>query len=127
MIPIVIYIDDSDDALSLASAIVENDKRFDLLTLRSNEELIETLKTITPDAAIIDLNLGDGMTGTILAVKLRAAYPNLPIAIYTAYEKSRVEKLVSKIELQTGKIRTWEKSKIGVADLADSIADLLKA
>ncbi len=127
MKPIVFYIDDSEDALLLASMIVEGDERFTLIGLNSEKELTEVLENIKPSAAVVDLNLGNNTTGAMIATRLRKLYPNLSIAIYTSYEKDRIEKLILPVEKEIGKINVWEKSKIGVTNFADSVFELLKS
>jgi len=125
MKPIVFYIDDSDDALELAKYIVKGDERFELVLLQNTEQLNKALKTTKPAAALIDLNLGNDLTGTIVALKLRTKYPELPIAIYTSYEKGRVQKLLINLQEKMGKMETWQKVDVGVDNLADCIAELL--
>jgi DNA-binding NtrC family response regulator len=125
MKPIVFYIDDSEDALELAHVIVKDDERFQLVLLQNTDELTNALKGTKPAAALIDLNLGNDLTGTIVAIKLRAEYPDLPIAIYTAYEKNRVQKLLANLQSKLGKMEIWQKIDIGVDNLADSIVRLI--
>lgn len=122
----VIYIDDSLDALELAEAIVAGDSRFNLITVDNKEKLADVLTTIVPDAIIFDMNLGNDLTGTVLASKIRKDYPQLPIAIYSSYEKDRVEVLVGYLGDEKGGLTVWQKSDVGVSNLADEINKLLE-
>lgn len=124
---IVVYMDDMDDALTLAEAITAGDERFTLITIKTEQEFDSFMSANTPSAVILDMNLGQNLTGTILASKLRRFHPNLPIAIYTSYEKSRVEKLVKSIETTNSKIFTWQKSEVGVDNLSDEIVKLINS
>lgn len=123
--PVVYYIDDSQDALDLADAIVKGDSRFRLIGFTTEQQLYEALKNRTPAGLILDLNLGNNLTGSVLSIKLRKQFPNLPMAIYTNYEKKRVSTLIPENELSTGSTVIWQKSDIGVDELANSIAELI--
>ena len=125
--PLVIYVDDSQDALDLASVIVQDDKRFTLKGFRTETELNMYLEKNTPQALLLDLNLGQNLTGSILSIKLRQRYPNIPIAIYTSYEKTRVKQLIPETDLVSKKTVIWQKSEVGVGELSDKIAELLGA
>ncbi len=125
MKPVIYMLDDSEDALDLARAITDSDERFTLKTFQNESDMMKSLEIETPSALILDLNLGADMTGTIIAVKLRKLYKNLPMSIYTSYETSRVEKLIPVKELKSNKTQVWSKFSVGVANLSDKIMELV--
>lgn len=125
MKPVVYYIDDSRDALDLAEMIVKDDPRFDFVGVQTENELYAELNKRTPNAIMLDLNLGQNLTGSVLSIKLRKQFPDIPMAIYTSYERTRVEQLILEDELVSKKTVVWQKSEVGVDELADHIAQLV--
>lgn len=125
MKPVVYYIDDSRDALDLAEMIVKDDPRFDFVGVQTENELYAELNKRTPNAIMLDLNLGQNLTGSVLSIKLRKQFPDIPMAIYTSYEGTRVEQLILEDELVSKKTVVWQKSEVGVDELADHIAQLV--
>lgn len=125
MKPLIFYLDDSIDALELAKAIAVNDNKFDLIGFKSEREFMFAIEQNNPDGVMIDLNLGKTMTGTIISSKLRKLYPNLPIAIYTNYDKNRVRKLINIARTGSESINVWTKSEVGVTNLSSHVMDLV--
>lgn len=123
--PLLYYIDDSPDLLELAGIVIERDNRFELRGFLEERELYEALEKEKPDGLILDLNLGQTLTGSVLSIKLRKLYPDIPIAIYTSYEKIRVESFIPDDELETGKTIVWSKSDVGVDEFSEAVANLI--
>ena len=123
--PLVFYLDDNQDALDLAQAITKSDERFTLVGYRTQEEFLKAVEDDNPKGVIIDLNLGENITGTIVSEKLRIKHPQLHIAIYTNYDKYRVSKFLDQKDLISGLVRVWTKSEVGVTNLADEIVEMI--
>ncbi len=123
--PIIIYLDNSTDWLELVEAATINDTRFELEFVTNSDDLLNKMKNKNYAAALIDLNLGVTLSGTIIVLKIREIYPTIPIAIYTSYDESRVRCLVNKVDLEKGVAQVWEKSGMEINLLADKLANLV--
>lgn len=123
--PTVIYADDSVEALHLVNVVAGKDYRFDIELVTSGEDLLSRMRNHKYSAALIDLNLGETLSGTILAAKVREIYPDIHIVIYTGYVVERVKMLLNRQELESGLIQVWSKSDLEIDDIADKIANLV--
>lgn len=56
----------------------------------SAADAIRLARTLTPDAALLDLDLGDGPNGADVAVELRVLVPSIGIVILTSYADPRL-------------------------------------
>ncbi|MGI9187666.1 MAG: response regulator, partial [Gaiellales bacterium] len=56
----------------------------------SAADAIRLARTLLPEAALLDLDLGDGPNGADVAVELRTLAPDIGIVILTSYEDPRL-------------------------------------
>ena len=57
----------------------------DIFEAMDGEEALERIHTLLPDLIFVDIKL-PGMNGLELTKKIKDQYPNLPIAVLTAYD-----------------------------------------
>ncbi|MBN1865143.1 MAG: response regulator [Victivallales bacterium] len=79
----ILIVDDDIDVLEQVTFMLK-DSNFKLITAQSREEAEESLMTIKPDIAILDLMMEEMDAGFVLCHEIKKMYPGTPVIIHTA-------------------------------------------
>lgn len=87
-IRVLVLEDDPFTRISVAAALRHFD--FDVVVEESSTGLaVEKAANLKPDAAVLDLHLGNGPTGLDVAVALRSKFPEIGIVLLTSFDDPR--------------------------------------
>ena len=79
----ILIIDDEEDFSTLLKTNIEKTTAYEALVARSGEAGLELMTMHTPDLVLLDIML-PGMDGLETLKRIKAAAPELPVAIVTA-------------------------------------------
>lgn len=125
-IPTIIYVDDSVESLRLIEIAAGKDERFNLELTTDGKDFMSKIQEKEYAAALIDLNLGVALSGTILAEKIHEIYPTMPIVIYTGHHIENVKSMIKNNSISSDILQIWVKEDEDVDTIADRLADLVK-
>jgi FixJ family two-component response regulator len=91
-LPLIAVVDD-EESVRLALARMLRASSFEVSIYRSGEEFLESLKTVVPDCAVLDLQM-PGLTGRDVQRALSVAKLSLPIIIVTAHDQPSLREKV---------------------------------
>jgi DNA-binding NarL/FixJ family response regulator len=92
----ILLVDDHHIVLDGLKSLLESDPDFQIIAaLRSAEEVLEFLKKEQPDILLTDYTL-PGMSGLDLFKKVKAAYPNVKVAILSMHDEASLVRSVLK-------------------------------
>lgn len=117
MKPLIIYADDDIASLRLMEELGK-DYGFDVKCTATGEGLVEII-TGNCDKyclALVDMNLGIGMTGYVTREKIKEVCPEMPVIILTNYRLASLQ----------GDPDVWNKSDYTIQELADRILSFCK-
>ncbi len=81
-----ILIVDDDEIHLLLTKLELKDERWQVITASNGQEGMELFESETPDLAIVDVKM-PGMDGITLLKKMKERRPEIPVAIFTGYDK----------------------------------------
>lgn len=81
----ILIVDDEEIHL-LLTKLELRDERWEVITASDAREGIELLESENPDLAIVDVKM-PGMDGITLLKKMKERRPEIPVAIFTGYDK----------------------------------------
>ncbi|MFH1862560.1 MAG: response regulator [bacterium] len=88
----ILVIDDESDVREIVSEMIE-DLGFDILGAESGEEALEFMEQTPVDLVISDVKMA-GMNGLDLARNIRTRFPDLPLALMSAFLNEELRRLV---------------------------------
>jgi DNA-binding NtrC family response regulator len=121
--PVVIIVDDYEDALAMLKKRVELDTDFRVLTATTGRQLFELIFQHRKVAAVLlDINL-PGDLGTDIAKEIRRQRPGLPVALVTAYVPTRA----MQDDAEAAGAPIWDKVEIaGAHELVTRLQELTR-
>jgi CheY-like chemotaxis protein len=87
----ILVVDDTDHVRDMVAEMLEMDGFEITGRARGGDEAVAMAISDPPDAAVVDLRM-PGIDGLETTRRLRAAMPELPVVLYTAYLDSAVER-----------------------------------
>ncbi len=81
-----ILIVDDDEIHLLLTKLELKEERWQVITASNGQEGMELFESETPDLAIVDVKM-PGMDGITLLKKMKERRPEMPVAIFTGYDK----------------------------------------
>lgn len=81
----ILIVDDEESHL-LLTKLELGDERWEVITASNGQEGIELFDIEKPDLAIVDVKM-PGMDGITLLKKMKERRPEIPVAIFTGYDK----------------------------------------
>ena len=81
----ILIVDDEESHLLLTKLELK-DERWQVITASNGQEGMELFESETPDLAIVDVKM-PGMDGITLLKKMKERRPEIPVAIFTGYDK----------------------------------------
>ena len=81
-----ILIVDDDEIHLLLTKLELKDERWQVITASNGQEGMELFDSEKPDLAIVDVKMS-GMDGITLLKKMKERRPEIPVAIFTGYDK----------------------------------------
>ncbi len=82
-----ILIVDDEEVHLLLTKLELNDERWEVITASDAQEGIKLFESENPDLAIVDVKM-PGMDGITLLKKMKERSPEVPVAIFTGYDKN---------------------------------------
>jgi CheY-like chemotaxis protein len=82
----ILVVDDEENHLLLTKLELQ-DERCEVITASNGQEGIELFESEKPDIVIVDVNM-PGMDGITLLKKMKDRRPEIPVAIFTGYDKT---------------------------------------
>lgn len=88
----ILIIDDEEDCCTMLKFNIEAATEYEALTATSGEAGLELIKTHKPDLVLLDIMM-PGMDGIETLTRIKAAAPDLPVAMVTAvYKEAEAKK-----------------------------------
>ncbi len=113
-LPLVLHLDDDSDCLSVVSSVLANRATVVPAHTLHDARLIAAKGGLA--AVIVDIGLGDE-SGLDFVLECRAAYPRLPIVLFTAIDDARQIDSADRILV---------KSRASIDDLSDAVISLIE-
>jgi DNA-binding response OmpR family regulator len=83
--PRILVVDDEKHIRMLYQEELESEG-YDVITSDGSEDILELLKRAEPEIVILDIKLGQNLSGLDLLQVIRGKEPNLPVILSTAYD-----------------------------------------
>ena len=103
----ILLVDDDEDILQQLTVTLK-DEGYELLTAQGQQEAEETLLSVKPDLAILDLMMEEKDSGFVLCHEIKRMYPDTPVIILTAVTAATGLSFAARSEEE----RSWVKADL---------------
>ena len=94
----VMIVDDYEPYLQLVSHVLGQDKDFEVVaTASSGEEALRLADQVCPGLVLMDVELGDGMSGIEATRRILECHPNVKVVVLSMYHGTEYARLATQV------------------------------